>query len=207
MRVERRPADESAVDVRLREICREIIRLHAAAVENRHVAQSAVTSANPGHDAVRLGSVAVLARADRPNGFVGENQTRDLVLVQSVERGARLRDDAVARAPVLALAERLSDGHDRMQSLRERGLDFAIDRLVRLAEVLATLGVSEDHVRDAEIEQHRRGDLSGERPGQVPMHVLRAERHAAGPRERGRDRGQGRKRRRDDDVDAAVGAG
>src|SRR5450759_13029 len=56
-----------------------------------------------------------------------------------------------------------------------RGAHFAVHDFIRLSEKCPPLAVTEHHVTDEEIAQHRRADLTGERPGAFPMHILRTD--------------------------------
>ena len=57
----------------------------------------------------------------------------------------------------------------------EHGPGLAVDQLVVLVEILAALGVADDHVLDAQLAQHRRRDLAGVGALGLGMAVLGAE--------------------------------
>jgi hypothetical protein len=58
----------------------------------------------------------------------------------------------------------------------------------------------DDHLRAADVPQHRRGDLAGERATGLRAHVLGADRDR-GPAQAPRDLGEVHERREHDDVD------
>ena len=64
-----------------------------------------------------------------------------------------------------------------MQAGRQRRRHLERQRLVGLAEHLAALGVAEHHAVDADLGQHRRRDLAGERPLGSLVHVLGVDGH------------------------------
>jgi hypothetical protein len=75
------------------------------------------------------------------------------------------------------------------------------DPLVGLAEELAPLRMPDDRSVDPQLEQHRRGDLAGERALCLPMNVLGSDRDFR-PGERLHRRAQRQERRADGDIDA-----
>jgi hypothetical protein len=69
--------------------------------------------------------------------------------------GIELRGDRFFGGARLALAERLTDTQYRRQARFLRGFLFARNDVARLAEQGAALGMSDDHVTTAEIDEHR----------------------------------------------------
>ena len=65
--------------------------------------------------------------------------------LEAVERGAGLQQHERLGLAGLALLERLADAHDRDQPGAQHGRGLALHRGVDLAEVLAALGVADDH--------------------------------------------------------------
>ena len=130
-----------------------VVRLDRAAVEHRHVEQRL-------HEGVRLLRELRrrgLAGADRPDRLVRDDE----VLVALEHRDLAAQN--VLRLPRLALGLGLADARDHRQAGVERGACAPGDGLVRLAEVLPPLGVADDRAVDAELAQHRRRHLAGER--------------------------------------------
>ena len=54
-------------------------------------------------------------------------------------------------------------------------VSFLLTWRVGLAQAVPPLAVPEDHVGAADVDQHRAGDLAGEGPRRLPVHVLRAQ--------------------------------
>ena len=122
--IERRAADEAAVDVRLRAVGRR--RSPVSCCRRRESARRADAPrrrANRGHDAIRFGRVAVPARADRPDRFVRDDRRarprrRASRRTPRASARRRARRSARPRARRASLRRRRSD----VRSLRERGL-------------------------------------------------------------------------------------
>src|ERR687895_285886 len=132
--LERGAAHERSVDVRLGEQLLRVLRLDRAAVEHGDREQGL-------DEGVRfLGQVRRrgLARADRPDGLVGDDKR--VVLGQYGDLAA---EDVLGVAS-LALRLRLADAGDDAEAGAERPLGAARRRLVGLAEVLPPLGVTHD---------------------------------------------------------------
>src|SRR5882672_238263 len=93
---QRRPADQSSVDVGHREQLLRVPRLHAAAVEDREPGERLVARrearARERVHLLRLLRRRVLAGADRPYGLVGEHRVRE-------RGGSRRADHLVELAP------------------------------------------------------------------------------------------------------------
>src|SRR6266511_3331998 len=160
--VERRAADEGAVDVRKREELPRVLGLHRAAVEHGHVEQAF-------DELVRLlGDLRCrgLACPDRPDRLVGEDE-----VVLGLEHGDLAPEDVLGLAG-LALGPCLADTGDHGEAGVERGPGASRDALVRLAEELPPLRVADDRTVDAELAQHRRRDLAREGALRLPVDVL-----------------------------------
>src|SRR3954454_13562879 len=168
--VERGAADERTVDVRLRHQLVRVVGLDRAAVEHRTVEQRL-------HERMRLlrhlrrrGA----SRADRPHGLVRQDEP----LVRTARVADRVDLDAQHRLHVacVALLLRLADARDDAEPGIERSLGAPRNSRIRLAEVLAPLGVADQRAGDAEAEQHRRRDLACVRALVLPVDVLRIRR-------------------------------
>src|SRR5690606_12533373 len=100
----------------------------------------------PAQGGMRRGRVRggrVLPRADRPDGLVGDDDARHPVGIQPFECGVELAEDDRLDLPRLALLERLSEADDRGESAVQRRCGLAPYVLVRLAEDVAALRVSD----------------------------------------------------------------
>ena len=148
--LQRRAADEPAVDVRLRHELGDVVRRDGAAVEDAHAVGDGAGDARARSRRISaiascaVGAVGGEPGADRPHRLVGDDEVRPTV--DAVEAAARLADEHVVRLAGLALLQRLADAHDRLQAVRERGLHAPVHRLVGLAEELAPLAVADDDV-------------------------------------------------------------
>ena len=129
------------------------------------------------------------AGADRPDRLVRDHEAlRGDRAVDAVEAARELRVDDVERAAAVALGEHLADAHDRAEPGRERGARFLADALVRVAEELAALAVTDDRPGRAGVGEQRRRDLAGERAARFPEAVLRAASRSSCPRAASRPR-------------------
>src|SRR4029453_6704443 len=75
-----------------------------------------------------------------------------------------------------ALLFRLAHAEDRHKLMAKGRPHLAVDLLVGLAERVAALGVSEEHIAAAQLRQHARSDFSGEGALVLPVAVLAAPR-------------------------------
>ena len=107
-----------------------------------------------------------LPGADCPDRLVRDHQ-----VVVGLEH-ADLAAEDVVRLARLAFRERLADARDHVQPALERRMTAPRDRLVGLAEVLAPLRVADERAVGAELPEHQRGDLTGERAFALPVAVL-----------------------------------
>src|SRR3954452_19781066 len=95
------PADQSAVDVRLREQLAGIARLHAAAVQNADLRGGFIIvslgeqPAKISVDFGRLLSPSSFSGSDRPNGFVSDDCLRNIVRRNSRQRAFELSTNDV----------------------------------------------------------------------------------------------------------------
>src|SRR5437773_11789432 len=195
--IEARAADERAIDVGLRHEGIDIIRLHAAAVEEadalrrRRRGAAADLAADGIVDLLRLSGRGGAAGADRPHRLVGDDASGELLGADVGEGRVDLPGNDGAGRFRLALLERLADADDRDESPGQHGVDAAVDGLVRVAEVLPALGVADDDVRAPGLAQHRDRDLARVGSLRLPVAVLGGELDAR-PVDRLRHRVEGR---------------
>ena len=179
--------------------------VHGAAVEDAHLAGDeravlrAQILADVEADLLRLLVGRGAARADGPDGLVGDDDLLYLLGGQAVQRRLDLIGDALHREIAVALGERLADAHDRGDALFEQRVDLRVHELVGVAVIRAALAVADDAVFRAEIGDHVHADLAGVRALIELGDVLRAD--ADAPRLFARERGE--MCRRDAENDAA----
>ena len=149
-----------------------------------------------------LGVGGVDPGPDRPHRLVGEDDPSDRVGREAGQACAELALDRRERQALPALVGRLADAEDRGDAVHERGLDLAIDLLIRLADLTAPLRVPDQHVAAAHFHEHGQGDLSGVRARRLPVTILSAESQRSTAEDLV-DCGQGRERWTDHDVDPA----
>ena len=83
-----------------------------------------------------------------------------------------LHPDQLLGNALFPLLQALAHAEDDLQAGVQSGQRALVDGLVRLGEVLAALRVADDDVLHAQIQQHVRADLAGERAGLLEVNVL-----------------------------------
>src|SRR5689334_15476284 len=178
--VEARAADESAVDVLLRHDGRDVIALDGPSVKDTHPGTGFAPRgarnmfADRGGHLLRVIRRRDLAGADRPDRLVRDHHRRDRVGGNLRERALELGDHVFDVRARLAHLKRLAHAEDRRDRYRQGRLDLRVDEGVVLVVVVAPLGVPAQHVRAAQLGQHRPGDLAGVGALLVPGNVLGA---------------------------------
>ena len=112
------------------------------------------------------------AGADGPDGFVGDDDLRDLFGGEVVEAGVDLAGDDGGDLVGFALDEGLADAHDWDEVVVEGGLYFLVDGLVGFVEVLAAFGVADDDVIGSGVFDLEGGALAGVGAGVFWVGVL-----------------------------------
>ncbi len=79
----------------------------------------------------------------------------------------------------LTLVQSLAAAEDHLEAGGQGNPYLLVDERIGFAQLMPALAVSEDHVLAAEIEEHRRADLAGERALLLGIEVLRSERDGA----------------------------
>ena len=125
-------------------------------------------------DFLRLVGRSGAAGADGPHGLISDDELRAVGGRDVLEANVHLADNDFLELAGVALLERLADADDSREASRNRGPGAQVDRLVRLAEVLAALAVADDDVLRARVEQHPSRNLAGVRAGLLPVAVLSA---------------------------------
>ena len=75
----------------------------------------------------------------------------------------------------LPLGQGFADAEDGGKPGSKGGLDLFVHRLIGLAEILPPLGVADDDMAAAGINEHLRRDFAGEGPFLLPVAVLGGE--------------------------------
>ena len=119
-----------------------------------------------------------LAGADGPHGLIGDDALAQLLGGYAGQRGLHLQGDELHGDAQLPLLQRLTHADNGVQTGLQRGQYLLVDDEIRLAEILAALGVADDDVLHAQILQHIGGDLAGVGAGLLKEHVLCANGHA-----------------------------
>ena len=182
-RLESGTADQAAVDVLLREQTGGVGGFHGAAVEdagrfrNGFAIEVLEKRANLRMHFLRLIIGGRLARADGPDGLVGDDDLGHVVGGNSFERLADLAVDDRGGLIGFALVERFAHADDGRQPGGERGGGALVDGFIRLAEVLTALGVTDDDVGDTGIEQHGGGNFARVGAGSGPVHIFSTHHH------------------------------
>ncbi|GIX65262.1 deoxyribose-phosphate aldolase [Babesia caballi] len=101
-----------------------------------------------------------LASADGPDGFVCHHH--EVPVSDSTHEGVNLTSDDFAYATFLTLGEVLTNTHGGVQLGLLRKSDLGRHNLVGLTEEGAPLGVTDQRPLEAEVVQHRDGELAGE---------------------------------------------
>ncbi len=155
VRLKRRAADESAVDVIQRQQLGGVLRLHRPAVEDPHpLRRRSVAIADQRPDEadrfLRLIGRRRAAGADRPDRLIGDHDLRQPLVGNAREVLLHLLAQLAIGLVVVALGLRLANTQDRRQACSERSGHLGGEGPVGLAEVLPALGVTEHHALRAQ---------------------------------------------------------
>src|SRR6185369_8804686 len=169
-------AHQRAVDVRAGEQARGVVRLHASAIQDAgNLGQLGAglleLRADRGVHLLRLLVGRDLAGANRPDWLVGDHAEAGL-LVQLGHDRFELAEHDFERLARFALGQRFTDASDRLDAGGDRGSRLFADLSVRLAEILATLAVTDDHPRGTGLFEHRRADFTSEGTAVLRIEIL-----------------------------------
>ncbi len=137
------------------------------------------------------------ARADRPDGLVGDHEIGRIRPLG--QRSGQLAQNDFERGAGVALGQGFADAGNGAQARPPRGGDFGVHVGIAFAMVGAPFGMADDGVAAAQFRQHLGGDVAGMRARRRGMAILRAELHGA-PREGVRDGNQMDERRADQNL-------
>ena len=126
-------------------------------------------------DGLGLGRRGGFARADRPHRFVGDDRAGECLGAGLLEDRGELGLDPVFGLARFALVQRLAHAQHRHQSGVLGCEELAGDHGVVLGVMLAALGMPDQAVAGADIDQHRGRHLAGVGALFVGAHVLGAE--------------------------------
>ena len=157
-----------------------VVGLHRSAVEDADAGRGLGAElgdeqrADESVDFLGHGRGGGLAGADRPDGLVSDDDLFSLARGDAGETEFDLTLHHVVRGAGFALGEQLADAEDGLEGSAEGGVDLAVDEGVVFAEDRPTLAVTEDHVADMEVAEHRGRDFAGEGAVGLVVHVLGA---------------------------------
>ena len=157
-----------------------VVWLDAAAILNgKHPGRFLIehlTEAAP-NDGVRLlsllGGGAVSGMADCPDRFVRDGQAGQGIRRHAGQSLDELPSSTASVWSGLTLVQRLADAEDHVETGGQGNPYLLVDERIGFAQFVPALAVSENHVLAAEIEEHRRADLAGERAFLFGIEVLR----------------------------------
>ena len=204
-------ADEGAVDVGLAEEDGCIGGFHAAAVLNSdfvrgfRIGDFCENFADMGVGILGLLRGGIAAGADRPDGFIGDDDAGDFFGRHAGQTAAELGGENFGFAACIALFEGLADTDDGLETTGEGCVDFFVNQRVGLAENLAAFAVAQNHEADEKLAQHGGADLAGEGARHFEIHILRAEADFLGATEEFREFGDGGEGRGNHDFDSIHG--
>src|SRR6266853_3654338 len=179
--IQTRAAHQRSVNFHLRHQPLDIVGLDASAVEDsqttgafRRKHRRCLLAQEP----VRFRSdfrSRRAARANRPDGLVSKNDTRELRTGQRGHAAAKLPFKDLLRLTAFTLGKQLSHAQNRRQTRRKGHLYLPAGALVGLATELTHFRVRHKYGAASPIRQHRSGNLSGERTFYLPTYVLRGD--------------------------------
>ncbi len=143
------------------------------------------------------------AGSDGPDRLVGDDDRGRFGGCDPRQNTARLAHQHFVGFAGFAFGQHFSYAYDRHQLVSQRGLQFLVDQLIGLGEILPALGVAEDDMRGTDGLQHHGRDLAGIGALIGKMHVLRAD-GDAGAGGCGYHHGDRREGGADDDLVALV---
>src|SRR5437867_6129207 len=179
LRFQARTTDQSAVNVRLAHQVAYVLTLDAPAVQDSNRLRRLVPKllskpiADGGVRFLRSFRRCSTSGTDRPDRFVGENDTQKVGGCQAVETARKLLIDYLLEVSRFPLCKCFADAQNRLQGRFDNGAHSPIDGLFGLAKILPSLRVSYNHHPAAGVFEHGNADLPCESPLGFPVHVLR----------------------------------
>src|SRR6266576_971185 len=174
--IERRPADQHAIQLVLGQQLGGILQIDAAAIKNHERDDRRSIAFQPDADgAVHFGGVfggRVASGADCPHGLVRD---RHVTLAgMSGECGHELPGDDRRGLARLALRQRLAHAQDRLQVGSERRGEFFPGLLIGFAKHVPALGMADQRHASARLRGQRRRDGARKCALRLPIDVLRS---------------------------------
>src|SRR5437868_2999886 len=115
------------------------------------------------------------AGADCPHRLVGDSKFVCVVAGNFAQGGRHLAAQDPFCESGLALLKELANADDCVEAVGDGAAQLAVYAIVSFAEILASLGVADDHLPATNTREHAGGNFSGVCALFFPMHVLRAD--------------------------------
>ena len=179
--VETRSAHQRTVQFFLRHQSANIVRLHAATVENAQIGGMSggeFLRRALAKKSVNIGGHFRCSGAARPNGpywLVSYQHTRELLRGQRAQAAEELPLANLMSLTEFTLDQGFADTNDGNESRGESCFGFLSHGLVGFAKKLPALGVADDDVPAAGFDKHIGGDFAGEGPLFFPVDILRGD--------------------------------
>src|SRR5881296_2369887 len=151
LRFQARTTDQRAVNVRLAHQVAYVLTLDAPAVQDPNRPRRLIAKllskpiADGGVRFLRSFRRCSASGTDRPDRFVGENNTQKVGGCQAIETARKLLIDYLLEVSRFPLCERFADAQNRLQGRFDNGAHPPIDGLFGLTEILPSLRMSYDH--------------------------------------------------------------
>ena len=113
--------------------------------------------------------------SNRPDRFVGENDTQKVGGCQASETACKLLTDYLLNSSRFPLSQRLPHTDDRLKGGGDDRADTHAHGLVGFTKKLSSFRVSQDDHMAAHVFEHGHAYFSSERPVALPMYILRGE--------------------------------
>lgn len=110
-----------------------------------------------------------------PDRLVGNHGLAERGNPGEIQHGIELGTDNRLGLPAFAMLQQLANAENRQQARRLRGNELARDPLVRFRVVLASFGMTDQHVIAADVLQHRAGHFAGIGTLRMFAEILRTE--------------------------------
>ena len=123
-------------------------------------------------DLLRLARCGRLARADGPDGLIGDDDGLEIPGADALQPALDLPGNDVHRLAALPFSQGLADAEDRENPGFQGCLDFFVDAGVCLPEILPPLRMPDDHVLTTGILEQGSRDLAREGAFLFPEEVL-----------------------------------
>ncbi len=131
----------------------------------------------------------VTSGSNRPDRLIGNDAPRECVVSSHIDHGLQLGHDHRFGSQALAFGQGFAHTKNRDQAGIQRSNELGADAFIGFTQQLTSLGMSNQDVRHAGIQQHCTTDLAGSCAiFALSAQVLRAQHHARGLAEHALDR-------------------